>query len=91
MEDLNDELHYNNCFTVQGLTIHIIYISAYTGCKYLNVMPENGYMSLINKSTRVNANSYSCIDHMFVKARCSLHCHIAIVYQNDLNKYRNFA
>lgn len=34
--------------------------------EYLNLMAINGYMSLVNKPTRVTRTSSSCLDHMFV-------------------------
>lgn len=36
--------------------------------EYLNVMYQNGFKSLINKATRVEKNSKSCIDHIFLKS-----------------------
>ena len=32
-------------------------------------MYENGYKSLINKYTRVDKNSKTCIDHIFLKSK----------------------
>ncbi|KAK9888907.1 hypothetical protein WA026_001128 [Henosepilachna vigintioctopunctata] len=36
---------------------------------YLNVLTEMGYKSYINAFTRVERNSKSCIDHVFIKTR----------------------
>lgn len=35
--------------------------------EYLNIMHEHGYVSQINKFTRVDGQKKSCIDHIFIK------------------------
>lgn len=35
--------------------------------EYLNILAENGYLSYINKPTRVTSNAQSVIDHIFVR------------------------
>lgn len=37
---------------------------------YLNVLYEAGFRSLINKYTRIENNTKSCIDHIFYKSKC---------------------
>ena len=40
--------------------------------EYLNIMTENGFISLINDKTRIFGNDGSCIDHMFYKSGLNL-------------------
>lgn len=40
---------------------------------YLNILSEFNYLSYINKPTRVGDNSSSCIDHIFLKCKNSVH------------------
>lgn len=35
--------------------------------EYLNIMAKNGYLSYINKHTRIKHNKSSCLDHIFIK------------------------
>lgn len=37
--------------------------------EYLNLLSEKGFISLINKNTRVTDTSATCIDHIFLKSR----------------------
>lgn len=37
--------------------------------QYLNIMNENGYLSVINSPTRVQGNSSTCLDHIFIKTK----------------------
>lgn len=39
---------------------------------YLNTLEMEGYISLINKPTRVHDNTQSCIDHIFAKSNKSI-------------------
>jgi energy-converting hydrogenase A subunit M len=34
--------------------------------QYLNILAENGFMSLVNTPTRITERSKTCIDHCFV-------------------------
>lgn len=40
---------------------------------YLNILSEYDYLSYINKPTRIDGNSSSCIDHIFLKCKNSVH------------------
>lgn len=37
---------------------------------YLNIMYTNGFKSLVNKPTRVEKDTNSCIDHIFLRSQC---------------------
>lgn len=36
---------------------------------YLNILGEEGYISLINSPTRIQGNTQSCLDHIFLKTK----------------------
>lgn len=36
---------------------------------YLNIMAQNGFLSYINKATRISDESESCIDHFFLRTK----------------------
>lgn len=50
------------------LNINILNTSDNDVDNYLNLLAFNGYLSQLNKVTRVNKKTRSCIDHIFVKS-----------------------
>jgi hypothetical protein len=70
LEELNECLKSvgtsDNVALVGDLNINIINNSNVTN-EYMNIMSINGFKSYINKTTRENMASESCIDHIFLK------------------------
>lgn len=69
---------YNYLKTIEGdidysilvgdININILDQKDYTQ-QYLNILHTEGYISQINKYTRINSEHKSCIDHIFVKQK----------------------
>ena len=54
--------------------------------EYLNILSEYGFVSLINKPTRVCGLTETCIDHLFFKGLKIRGC-AGIVYQSDVTDH----
>lgn len=57
---------------------------------YLNILCEQGYISYINKATRVSQNSSTLIDHIFVRERNKNHSNLVInsaIFETDLTDH----
>lgn len=60
-----------------------------TVSNYLNIMEEYGFLSLINKSTRVCGSSKSCIDHLFYNSKTKNEKDIvAAVYETFISDHK---
>lgn len=83
----NKNSEYN--ILIGDINIDILSENIDYSTEYLNVMSENGFYSLINKYTRVNATSKSCIDHIFLKARTEHNDNIyaAVIKSNITDHY----
>lgn len=55
--------------------------------EYLNIMTENGYVSLINDNTRMVNNSKSCIDHIFLKTKKKKSDTKPIIYETNITDH----
>lgn len=54
---------------------------------YLNILSENGYISTINTYTRVQGNSKSCLDHIFIKTNISYKFILPIVMETQISDH----
>lgn len=56
--------------------------------EYLDNLREYGFISTINSYTRVQGNSKSCIDHMFIKSKCTINENLLpIILQSDITDH----
>jgi hypothetical protein len=88
---LNSHLHdlYNrNKMTVifldSNINLHLIQNDP-LACNYLNSILSNGFLQVITKSTRIQGNSYSLIDHVLINKNLHERCHGTIV--SDLSDH----
>nr|CAI5823402.1 unnamed protein product [Callosobruchus analis] len=67
-----------DCYNIKGFQIYynearynkcdgVVMEHEYNNLRYINMMQQNGYVSQINLPTRVEANSSTTIDHIFMK------------------------
>lgn len=54
---------------------------------YLNIMGEHGFISAINNFTRIQGNSKSCIDHMFIKNKNEGYEYIPIIIETCITDH----
>lgn len=74
-------------FIVGDINIDILSDSEDVSHEYLNILAEAGYESLINDYTRVDKESKSCIDHMFVKSKRNVNSYTPIILQNNITDH----
>ena len=55
--------------------------------QYLDILSEFGYSSTINEYTRVQQNSKSCIDHIFLKTNHDTELVLPLVIQTDITDH----
>lgn len=55
--------------------------------EYLNILSEQGYISTINTHTRVQKNSKSCLDHIFLKTNFPHEHFIPVVLQIEITDH----
>lgn len=65
----NDSKHIN--ILTGDFNIDILNLKNSKVQRYLNILAEKGYMSLINKPTHINVKSQTCLDHIFAGPRIS--------------------
>jgi hypothetical protein len=90
INDLNTYIKENCTHPDEIITGDInIDISKYSELSetYLNCLIENGFISTINKHTRVQNNSASCIDHIFLKAKFKTDEIIPIVVKMNITDH----
>lgn len=75
--------------TVVGdMNLDILNKLAQTSNDYLNLMAQYGYISFINKPTRVTCHSSTCIDHIFIKRPQGFNHKIqAFILNNDVTDH----
>lgn len=89
---LENYLNLNNTrsdfnFVVGDINMDILSNTDYA-VDYLNVLYEHGYKSLINEHTRVQNNSKSCLDHIFIKSNCNIdESVLPMVIQSDITDH----
>lgn len=54
---------------------------------YLNLFSENGYQSCINKTTRIEGNAQSCLDHIMVKSKMPHNLFTPIVLKSAITDH----
>lgn len=55
--------------------------------EYCNTLAECGYISLINKHTRITNTSSSCIDHIYIKSKIRLKDNTPIILKSKITDY----
>lgn len=55
--------------------------------EYLNILAEQGYISAINTYTRVQANSKTCLDHIFLKTNIPRNNFVPVVLQVQITDH----
>lgn len=55
--------------------------------EYLNILSEEGYVSYINKTTREEGNSTSCIDHIFIRSKGNSESFIPLIYHQKITDH----
>lgn len=74
-------------FIVGDMNIDILSNTDYA-IDYLNILYEHGYKSLINEHTRIQNESKSCLDHIFIKSNHDIdECVLPIVIQSDITDH----
>lgn len=74
-------------FIVGDLNIDILQHNEYIS-EYLNILSEFGYVSTINEYTRIQGESKSCIDHIFLKHNKHVHNNILpIIIKTDITDH----
>lgn len=76
LKTLKNDFSYS--ILIGDININILNQKDYTQ-EYLNILSEEGYISQINKFTRVEKNKKSCIDHIFVKQKKPVLLYPAII------------
>ena len=64
-------LSFKNCVLIGDININILETGKLIN-DYLNILSENGFISMLNIPTRVTDISETCIDHIFVKTNSSI-------------------
>ncbi|KAL3284910.1 hypothetical protein HHI36_019043 [Cryptolaemus montrouzieri] len=59
-------------FFMRDINIDILKENENSG-KYLNILYENGFSSIINGYSRVTTQTKSCLDHIFAKSKIPIH------------------
>lgn len=54
---------------------------------YLNIMGEYGLMSVINTATRVEGESRSCIDHLFIRDNKQSFHYVPVVFESNITDH----
>lgn len=89
---LDSYLRLNNiksdlCFFVGDLNIDILSNAEYTN-EYLNILSEHGFKSLINEHTRIQNESKSCLDHIFIKSKYNVDDRVLpMIVQSDITDH----
>ncbi|KAJ8982012.1 hypothetical protein NQ317_004099 [Molorchus minor] len=55
--------------------------------EYLNIMSEENYISMINTYTRVQKNSKSCLDHIFLKTKLPQNSFLSLVLETNVTDH----
>ncbi|KAJ8961937.1 hypothetical protein NQ314_005869 [Rhamnusium bicolor] len=55
--------------------------------EYLNILNAEQFISYINKPTRIQGNSQSCIDHFFIKSSINEQNISSIIYEADITDH----
>lgn len=92
LSDILQNYNYNlidYTFILGDINIDISSSNADCTEEYLNLLAEKGFVSIINKNTRVTNLSSTCIDHIFVKNKPDLTVDIipAIIKTNITDHY----
>lgn len=74
-------------FLIGDINIHINNSELPDVQEYLNILSEDGFISLINKTTREVGNQKSCIDHIFVKTKEDLSKFIPLIYDTKITDH----
>ena len=81
---------YDYELIVGDLNIDILKKCDYSA-EYLNTLYEFGYVSLINKYTRVQGNTASCIDHIFLKTQTDHDLCLPLIILSDVTDHYSIA
>ena len=66
LSNLLSNIKFKDCVLIGDMNINILDNSNLSN-EYLNILSENGFLSMLNLPTRVTNLSETCIDHIFAK------------------------
>lgn len=84
-----NQLHHLNphySIIIGDININILDKKDFTQ-QYLNIMSERGYVSQVNKYTRVDGQKKSCIDHIFTRSRFNSSVFLPIILREQITDH----